>query len=341
MPALTLVIIIVGLALAFDFVNGFHDSANSIATVVSTRVLTPLQAVAWAAFFNFVSAFTFGTSVAGTVGKGFVDTHIVTLYVILAGVVGAIVWDLLTWWVGLPTSSSHAIIGGYAGAAVSRGIFEHGFSGGLHALIPGKWALTLSFIIIAPLIGLIAAFIMMILVYWLFRKSTPAHMDTWFRKLQLLSAAALSFSHGTNDAQKTMGIITEVLLTAKIIHDFKVPVWVILSAHAAIAAGTFFGGWRIVHTMGKRLTKLKPRTGFCAETGAAGAILFATHLGLPVSTTHAIAGALVGVGSVQRVKAVRWGVAGNIVWAWVLTIPASALVAGLVFAAIRLIKPGA
>src|ERR1700677_2124993 len=341
MPVITLVVIIIAFALIFDFMNGFHDSANSVATVVSTRVLTPLQAVAWAAFFNFVSAFTFGTSVANTVGKGFVDTHIVTVYVILAGILGAIVWDLLTWWFGLPTSSSHAIIGGYAGAAIARGIFEHGPSGGLHALILGKWPLTLAFIILAPLIGLLSAFIMMIVIYWLFRKATPANMDAWFKKLQLISAAALSFSHGTNDAQKTMGVVTEVLVTAKIIHEFKVPIWVILSAHAAIALGTFFGGWRIVHTMGKRLTKLKPRTGFCAETGAAGAILFATHLGLPVSTTHAVAGALVGVGSVQRVKAVRWGVAGNILWAWILTIPASGLMAGIVFALIRLMKPGA
>jgi PiT family inorganic phosphate transporter len=341
MPAMTLVIVVIAFALTFDFLNGFHDSANSIATIVSTRVLTPLQAVIWAAFFNFVSAFTFGTSVASTVGKGFVDTHIVTVYVILAGVLGAIVWDVLTWWLALPTSSSHAIIGGYAGAAMARAMFERGPAGAFSALIPGKWFLTLSFIVIAPLIGLVAAFIMMIAVYWLFQKSTPAHMESWFRKLQLLSAAALSFSHGTNDAQKTMGIITEVLVTAKIIQDFKVPIWVILAAHAAIALGTFFGGWRIVHTMGKRLTKLKPRTGFCAETGAAGAILFATHLGLPVSTTHAIAGALVGVGSVQRVKAVRWGVATNIMWAWILTIPASAAVAGIVFAAIRLANPQA
>ncbi len=341
MPVITLVVIIVALALVFDFLNGFHDSANSIATIVSTRVLTPLQAVAWAAFFNFVSAFTFGTSVAATVGKGFVDTHIVTVYVVLAGVVGAIVWDLLTWWFGLPTSSSHAIIGGYAGAAVARGMFERGLTHGFSALIVGKWPLTLAFIGIAPLIGLGAAFIMMIAVYWLFRKATPVHMDRWFRKLQLISAAALSFSHGTNDAQKTMGIITEVLVAAKILHEFKVPIWVILAAHAAIALGTFFGGWRIVHTMGKRLTKLKPRTGFCAETGAAAAILLATHLGLPVSTTHAIGGALVGVGSVQRVKAVRWGVATNIMWAWVLTIPASAIVAGIVFALIRLLNPQA
>jgi inorganic phosphate transporter, PiT family len=341
MPSTSLAFLIIAFALVFDFFNGFHDSANSIATIVSTRVLTPLQAVAWAAFFNFVSAFTFGTSVASTVGKGFVDTHIVTLYVILAGVLGAIAWDALTWLLGLPTSSSHAIIGGYAGGAVARGMFEHGVAGGFSALIPGKWFLTLAFIVLAPLNGLIAAYIMMIAVYWLFRKSTPAHMDSWFRRLQMLSAAALSFSHGTNDAQKTMGIVTEVLLTAKIIPEFKVPIWVILVAHAAIALGTFFGGWRIVHTMGKRLNRLKPRTGFCAEAGAAGAILFATHLGLPVSTTHAVAGALTGVGSVQRTKAVRWGVAGNIMWAWILTIPASALLAAIIFAAIRLFNPQA
>jgi PiT family inorganic phosphate transporter len=227
--------------LIFDFLNGFHDSANSIATIMSMRVLTPLQAVAWAAFFNFISAFTFGTKAASTVGQGFVDTHIVTVFVILAGVFGAIIRDLLTWWLGLPTSSSHAIIGGYAGAAVARGMFEGGLKGGLGALILGKWPLTLSFIVAAPLIGLLAAFVMMVLVYWVFRNSTPVHMDSWFRKLQLLSAAALSFSHGTNDAQKTMGIITEVLVTAKIISEFKVPIWVILAAHAAIALGTFLG----------------------------------------------------------------------------------------------------
>lgn len=240
-------------------------------------------------------------STSWCIRNGFVDTHIKTVWVVLAAVVGAIVWDILTWLFGLPTSSSHAIIGGYAGAAIARGIFQGGWSGGLHALVLGKWPLTVAFIVVAPLIGLAAAYVMMIAVYWLFHKATPLQTDTWFRRLQLLSAAALSFSHGTNDAQKTMGMITEVLVASKLISEFRVPVWMILAAHAAIGLGTFFGGWRIVHTMGKRLTRLKPRTGFCAETGAAAAILFATHLGLPVSTTHAVAGSLIGVGSIQRV----------------------------------------
>jgi PiT family inorganic phosphate transporter len=341
MPILYLVIIIIAFALIFDFLNGFHDAANSIATIVSTRVLSPFQAVVWAAFFNFVSAFTFGTKVATTVGKGFVDIHLVTPYVVLAGVLGAIAWNLLTWWLGLPTSSSHALIGGIAGAAVTHAAFERGMSHMFSALIVGKWPATLAFIIVAPLIGLSSAFLLMIAVYWLFRKESPIQMDHWFRKLQLLSAAALSFSHGTNDAQKTMGVITQVLVATHFLNEFKVPVWVILSAHAAIAFGTLTGGWRIVHTLGIRLTKLKPRSGFCAETGAAASIMLATHLGLPVSTTHCIAGAIAGVGAVQRVKAVRWGVARNIVWAWILTIPASGLVAGLTFAIIRLVNPRA
>jgi PiT family inorganic phosphate transporter len=341
MPILYLVIIIIAFALIFDFLNGFHDAANSIATIVSTRVLTPFQAVVWAAFFNFVSAFTFGTKVATTVGKGFVDIHLVTPYVVLAGVLGAIAWNLLTWWLGLPTSSSHALIGGIAGAAVTHAAFERGMSHMFSALILGKWPATMAFIIVAPLIGLSSAFLLMIAVYWLFRKESPIQMDHWFRKLQLLSAAALSFSHGTNDAQKTMGVITQVLVATHFLNEFKVPVWVILSAHAAIALGTLTGGWRIVHTLGIRLTKLKPRSGFCAETGAAASIMLATHLGLPVSTTHCIAGAIAGVGAVQRVKAVRWGVARNIVWAWILTIPASGVVAGLTFAIVRLVNPRA
>ena len=333
MSALTLAILIIGIALVFDYINGFHDAANSVATVVATRVLTPFQAVVWAAFFNFVSAFTFGTGVASTVGKGFVNLDHVTPYVIMAGLIGAIAWDLITWWLVLPTSSSHALIGGYAGAAVANS--------GLHGLIVGQWPKTLAFIVVAPLIGLLLAYVAMIIVFWLFRNSTPRKMDVYFRKFQLVSAAAYSFAHGTNDAQKTMGIITGALFASKLIPDFTVPVWVILSAHAAIALGTLTGGWRIVHTMGTRLTRLKPRGGFCAETSAAISILFATWLHQPVSTTHVIAGSIAGVGSIQRLKAVRWGIATNIVWAWAFTIPASALIAWGSFLLIRLLVPGA
>lgn len=341
MSATTLVVLIIAIALMFDYINGFHDAANSVATIVATRVLTPFQAVVWAAFFNFVAAFTFGTKVANTVGKGFVDLNLVTPHVILAGVIGAIIWDLLTWWLALPTSSSHALIGGYAGAAVARVGWHRGFDHSLQALTVGGWPLTLTFILLAPLIGLTVAYAMMVLVHWLFRRSSPARMDFFFRRFQLLSAAAFSLSHGTNDAQKTMGIITSLLVTAGFQKSFQVQIWVILAAHAAIALGTLSGGWRIVHTMGGRLTRLKPRSGFCAETGAAGAVLFATHLGLPVSTTHAIAGAIAGVGSIQRLKAVRWGLAADIVWAWVLTIPASAIIAWVCFAVVRLVNPAA
>jgi len=333
MNPLVLVVGIIAVALVFDFINGFHDAANSIATVVATRVLTPFQAVLWAAFFNFVSAFTFGTGVASTVGKGFVNLQYVTVYVIVAGLIGAIAWDLITWWLGLPTSSSHALIGGYAGAAIAR----TGFGG----LILGQWPMTIAFIVIAPVIGLVLAYILMVAVYWLFRHSSPSRMDYYFRKLQLISAGLYSFAHGTNDAQKTMGIITGVLVTSGYLKTFHVPTWVILSAHAAIALGTLSGGWRIVHTMGGRLTRLKPRSGFCAETAAAVSILFATELHLPVSTTHVIAGSIAGVGSIHRFKAVRWGIATNIVWAWVLTIPASALIAWAAFLLIRMINPGA
>jgi PiT family inorganic phosphate transporter len=335
-PPLLLVAIIILVALAFDFINGFHDAANSVATVVSTRVLSPLQAVAWAAFFNFVAAFSFGTGVASTVGKGMVNLDYVTPWVILAGLIGAIAWDVFTWWLGLPTSSSHALIGGYAGAAIANAIHLKGFNHALDGIIWHGWILTLIFIVAAPLIGLGLAYVMMIAVYWLFRHSSPARMDKYFRRLQLVSAAALSWSHGTNDAQKTMGIITGVLVSAKYLPTFRVPVWVILAAHAAIALGTLSGGWRIIHTMGKRLTRLKPRSGFCAETAAAMSILFATKLHLPVSTTHVTAGAISGVGSIQRFKAVRWGVATNIMWAWILTIPASAIVGWLSLAFIRL-----
>jgi PiT family inorganic phosphate transporter len=317
-----LVVVVIAVALIFDYINGFHDAANSVATIVATRVLTPLQAVAWAAFWNFVSAFSFGTGVAATVGAGLVDLNKVDSYVILAGLLGAIVWDLITWYWGLPSSSSHALIGGYAGAAFAKA--------GLSSILWGpKWRDTLLFIFIAPLIGLLLAYALMIAVMWLFRDSTPKKMDVWFRKLQLVSAAFYSYSHGTNDAQKTMGIITGVLVTAGMLPTFEVPLWVILSAHAAIALGTLSGGWRIIHTMGGRLTRLKPRSGFCAETAAGLSIIFATIIGKPVSTTHTVAGAIAGVGSIQRVKAVRWGVATNIVWAWILTIPASAFVGWL------------
>jgi PiT family inorganic phosphate transporter len=324
--ALILVIVIIAVALTFDFLNGFHDAANSVATVVATRVLTPLQAVIWAAFFNFVAAF-FGTAVAHTVGTGMVNLRAVTVYVILAGLVGAISWDLLTWWFGLPTSSSHALFGGYAGAAMARTAFTKGLQHSFDVLIWSGWIKTLLFMIVSPLIGLVLAYVFMFGVYWLFRRSTPKKMDVYFRKLQLVSAAAFSYAHGTNDSQKTMGLITGVLVTTGFLSEFHVPKWVILSAGAAIGLGTLSGGWRIVHTMGNRITKLRPRGGFCAESAAATSILVATAVGVGVSTTHVITGAITGVGSIQRLKAVRWGVATNIVWAWVLTVPAAAAVA--------------
>jgi PiT family inorganic phosphate transporter len=320
---------LVFVALAFDYINGFHDAANSIATVVSTRVLSPGQAVAWAAFFNFVAAFGGGVAVAKTIGKGMIDIKAVTLPVIFAGLVGAIVWDLITWYFGLPTSSSHALIGGYAGAAVAR-------AASFSVIIPGGWTKTLIFIIISPLIGMVAGLLLMAATFWIFRNQVPRRVDGWFRKLQLLSAAAFSYSHGTNDAQKTMGIITGVLVTAGYLKTFEVPWWVIISAHAAIGLGTLAGGWRIIHTMGSKITKLQPQGGFAAESGAATAILIATHFGIPVSTTHAITGAIVGVGATRRLSAVRWGVAGQIVWAWILTIPAAATIGAGVFFLTRL-----
>jgi PiT family inorganic phosphate transporter len=332
MSPLVLAILLVGIALVFDYINGFHDAANSIATIVATRVLTPFQAVLWAAFFNFVAAFLFGTAVAKTIGKGFVDLGLVTPYVIMAGLAGAIIWDLITWWLGLPTSSSHALIGGYAGAAMARVALVRGAAHAFEALNlgpKGEWPFTLKMIVGAPLIGLVSAYTLMVIVYWLFRHSTPSKMDKYFRKLQLLSAAAFSLAHGTNDAQKTAGIITGVLFTSKYLTKFEVPNWVLLASYSAIALGTLSGGWRIVRTMGGRLTRLKPRSGFCAETGAAASVLLSTMMGTPVSSTHAIAGAIAGVGSIQRMKAVRWGIATNIVWAWILTIPAAATIAWL------------
>ena len=345
---LLLLIITVAVALAFDFLNGFHDAANSIATVVSTRVLSPKLAVIWAAFFNFVAAFLLGTAVAKTIGKGMIRLDDVTQYVVIAGLAGAIVWDLLTWWWGLPTSSSHALIGGYAGAAITRAALNHGVAYAYSVILPHGWTLTLIFIVIAPIMGLVLALLFSAASYWILRNRTPGQVDKWFRKLQLLSAAAYSLGHGGNDAQKTMGIIAGALFTAgymtpdEISHEWGRYKWfIILSAHTAIALGTYFGGWRIVHTMGSKITKLRPLGGFCAES--AGALtLFGTALaGIPVSTTHTITGAIIGVGAIHRLSAVRWGVARRIVWAWIITIPASAAAAGLTFWIIRLAYPGA
>ena len=329
---------IIFVALVFDFINGFHDAANSIATIVATRVLTPFQAVVWAAFFNFIAAFTFGTGVAKTVVSQ-VNIEFITTNVILAGLIGAIAWDLITWWWGLPTSSSHALIGGYAGAALAAASLKRGVGGAFEALNPVALYPTLAFIVIAPILGMLLAYILMITIYWLFRHYSPARMDYYFRKLQLLSAASFSYSHGANDAQKTMGIITGVLFSVGANDSLNVPVPVIFAAHAAIALGTLSGGWRIVHTMGSRLTKLKPRGGFCAETAAAMSVLFSTELKMPVSTTHVIAGAIAGVGSIQRIKAVRWALARNIVWAWVMTIPAAAAVGAISLLIIRIFTP--
>jgi len=331
---LWLVVLIIAMALLFDFFNGFNDAANSVATIVATRVLTPLQAVVWAAFFNFVSAFSFGTGVARTVGAGMVDLNIVTPWVILGGLVGSILWTALTSWLGLPISCSHALFGGYAGAAMARVTQLQGLPNATSALIWSGWAKTLLFMVLAPVIGLALAYTYMLAIYWLFRRSSPKQMDVYFRRLQLLSAAAYSYSHGTNDAQKTMGIIAGVLYSAGYLSTFYVPFWVILAAHSAIALGTLAGGWRVVRTMGTRITRLRPRGGFAAETAAATSILISTALHVGVSTTHVIAGAIAGVGSAHRRKAVRWSVATRIVWAWILTIPASAAVAWLSYSLI-------
>ena len=311
-----LVILIILVALGFDFLNGFHDAANSIATVVSTRVLSPQKAVVWAAFFNFVAAFVLGTHVAKTLGNGMIDLSIVTPEVILAGLIGAIAWNLITWYYGIPVSSSHALIGGYAGAAVAKA--------GWSAIVTSGWTKTLEFIVLAPLIGMVLALMLMTTVTWLFRKWNPFRLDQLFRRLQLVSAGLYSLGHGGNDAQKTMGIITGLLVASGHLRTFEVPLWVILLSHAAIALGTMFGGWRIVKTMGTKITKLQPFGGFCAETAGALTLVGATLSGIPVSTTHTITGAIVGVGATKRLSAVKWGVAGRIVWAWVLTIPLAA-----------------
>jgi len=316
---LALVIVVVIAALGFDYINGFHDAANSIATVVSTRVLSPGQAVIWAAFFNFAAAAIFGTAVAKTIGSGMIDIKVVTSSVILAGLLGAIVWDLITWYYGLPTSSSHALIGAYAGAAIAKA--------GVIALIPSGWTKTLIFIVLAPLIGFVLGFAIMVAILWIMRPFAPSRVDRYFRKLQLVSAALYSLGHGANDAQKTMGIIAGALFAAGYIHEFTIPLWVEMAAYSAISLGTLSGGWRIIHTMGSKITRLQPVGGFAAETAGAISIFTATAMGVPVSTTHTITGAIIGVGSTRRLSAVRWGIAGQIVWAWILTIPAAAVIA--------------
>ena len=317
------VIAIILVALVFDFLNGFHDAANSIATVVSTRVLSPRLAVAWAAFFNFVAAFVLGTHVAKTIGKGMIDLSIVTQEVILAGLLGAIFWNLLTWYYGIPVSSSHALVGGYAGAAVAKA--------GFGAILLSGWIKPLAFIVIAPVMGMVLGLALMIVVTWIFRRWHPYKLDRFFRKGQLFSAGLYSLGHGGNDAQKTMGIITGLLVASGYLATFEVPLWVILLSHFAIALGTLFGGWRIVKTMGSKITKLQPFSGFCAETAGAITIIGATLGGIPVSTTHTITGAIMGVGATKRLSAVKWGVAGRIVWAWILTIPISSLVAAAAY----------
>jgi PiT family inorganic phosphate transporter len=329
------IIAIIAVAFVFDFINGFHDSANSIATIVGTRVLSPLTAVVWAAFFNFVAAFTVGTAVAKTIGQGMIEVSIVTPNVILGGLLGAIVWNLITWWFGLPSSSSHALLGGYAGAAVAKA--------GSSAIIVAGWTKTVIFIFLSPLIGMAAGFLLMTAIYWIFQRMSPHKVDSIFRKVQLGSAALFSLSHGANDAQKTMGIIVGLLVSSNALfagetgflrHLYladgeSVPFWVEMGAYSAIALGTLFGGWRIVHTMGSRITKLRPVGGSAAETAGAFAILLATYNGIPVSTTHTITGAIMGVGATSRLSAVRWGVAGRIVWAWIMTIPAAAAISAL------------
>jgi inorganic phosphate transporter, PiT family len=320
--SLHLVIIIVVIALGFDFSNGWHDAANSIATVVSTRVLTPGKAVIWAAFWNFIAAFVFGTAVAKTIGKGLVHLEAVNERVLIAGLLGAILWNLLTLLLGLPTSSSHALMGGYGGAAIARA--------GFAAIIPSGWKLPVIFIFVAPFIGLIVAALVTLATSWLVRNHPPSRVDRWFRRLQLFSAAAYSLGHGTNDAQKSMGIITTALVAGGLLRTYSVPFWVIITCHLAMGCGTMAGGWRVVKTMGQRITKLNPFGGFSAETAGALTLIGTAHFGIPVSTTHTITGAIVGVGASRRLTAVRWGVTGRIIIAWVLTIPgAAAIGAGL------------
>jgi inorganic phosphate transporter, PiT family len=328
-PSLVFVIFIILVALAFDFTNGMHDAANSIATIVSTQVLTPRQAVVWAAFFNFVAFLIFGTAVARTIGAGMIDISVVTPSVVFAGLVGAICWNLLTWLLGLPTSSSHALIGGYAGAAVVKA--------GTSVIIARGWTRTIAFIFAAPLLGMLLGIFFIWITVWIVRKKHPARINRSFRRLQLLSACLYSLGHGGNDAQKTMGIIASLIYSAGYMKTFHIPLWIVLSAHAAIAMGTLSGGWRIVKTMGQKITKLRPIDGFCAETASAMSIFLATHMGVPVSTTHVITGAISGVGATKRLSAVRWGVTLKIVWAWLFTIPGAGLIGSAFYFIFRLI----
>ncbi|MFO1519954.1 MAG: inorganic phosphate transporter [bacterium] len=328
-PSLILVGSVIAIALAFDFINGFHDAANSVATVVSTRVLSPRMAVFWAAFFNFVALFVFKLHVADTIGKGIVDPAVMDLATVFSALMGAIIWDLITWWWGLPTSSSHALIGGIMGAAIVKA--------GFRSLVAPGIIKTCAFILISPLMGLVLGFIFMTLINAIFYHSAPSKVDKYFRRLQLLSAGLYSLGHGGNDAQKTMGIIAVLLFSTGHQGNFYVPAWVKVTCNLAMAAGTMFGGWRIVKTMGMKITKLQPVGGFAAETAAASTLFLATFAGIPVSTTHTITGSIVGVGAVRRLSSVRWGIAGRIVWAWIFTIPASALVAALFYVVCRAI----
>ena len=323
--ALWVVVLLVVLAIAFDFMNGFHDAANSIATVVSTGVLKPTHAVMFAAFFNLVAIFIFHLSVAATVGKGIVQPGVVDTHVVFGALLGAITWNLVTWYYGIPSSSSHALIGGIVGAVIAKS--------GAGSLISGGVLKTVTFIFVSPVLGFLLGSLMMVLVSWVCRRATPSKVDRWFRRLQLVSAGAYSLGHGGNDAQKTIGIIWMLLIATGYAQagDTAPPTWVIVNCYTAIAFGTMFGGWRIVKTMGQKITKLRPVGGFCAETGGAMTLFLATALGIPVSTTHTLTGAIVGVGATQRASAVRWGVAGNIVWAWIFTIPASAFVAAVAY----------
>lgn len=321
--SMLLIGVIVAIAFVFDFTNGFHDAANSIATIVSTKVLTPKKAVMWAAFFNFVAFFVFGTAVAKTLGQGMVDISIVDSWVILAGLIGTVSWNILTWYIGLPTSSSHALIGGFAGAAIAKA--------GFGVLLLAGWTKTLIFILVAPMIGLLMGFILLKLITFLVYKKSPAVINKWSRRGQLVSAALYSLGHGGNDAQKTMGIITSLLFSNGIISTFEVPFWVAISSNAVIAFGTLFGGWRIVKTMGQKITKLRPIDGVCAETSSAISLFMAGYFGAPVSTTHVITSSITGVGAAKRISAVRWGVMTQILWAWLLTIPLSALLAGVIY----------